>query len=270
MKRVVKKQEPAELAHYRSAAPQGTWQQMKDDASFGGPAAYDACRSRLLADQGGICAFCEIGIHDNYPLKCRVEHFHPKSDISAAHNWALDWSNLLGVCAGGSYKYSIAPHTLEPLADNLSCDAHKDQMIQSRRLQAQCEGWILTPTGLMAFPNLFQIEKSTGRLLPHVVNCAVAPSLLGNKHTDIYTLVHHTIDMLNLNCDRLCQARLVVIRDIERNKKKQRDQGYPPQQGLHNLAIFYLRRRWPEFFTTIRVCLGEAAEVHLMNNAFQG
>ncbi len=243
---------------------------MRDDANFGGPGAYEACRSQLLTDQGGICAFCEIAIHDNDPLKCRVEHFHPKSDISPAHNWALDWNNLIGVCAGGSYRYGIEPHTQEPLAQNLSCDAHKDQMIQSGSLSAQCEGWILNPTQLIASPSLFQVEKSTGKLRPDIAHCTAIPAWPGNQHADVQTLVQHTIDMLNLNCDRLCRARLALVRDIERNKKKQRDQGFSAQQGLGNLATHYLRRRWPGFFTTIRICLGAAAESHLANLAFQG
>jgi len=270
MKRVLKQQEPTELARFRDKDPQSTWQQMKDDANFGGSEAYVACRTQLLEDQGGICAFCEIGIHDNDPLKCRVEHFHPKSDISPAHNWALDWNNLLAVCAGGSYRFGATPHTQEPLAENLSCDAYKDQMIQSGRLSDQCEGWILNPTQLLAAPNVFQLEKSTGRLLPDNSSCAMAPNWPGNQHSSIQALVQHTIDMLNLNCDRLCQARLVIIRDVERNKKRQRDQGYSAEQGLSNLVTRYFRQDWPEFFTTIRICLGAAAEAHLLNIAFQG
>ncbi len=270
MKRVLKQQEPAELVRFRQAALQSTWQQMKDDTRFAGSASYAACRSQLLADQGGICAYCEIGIHDNDPLKCRVEHFHPKSDISPTHNWALDWNNLLGVCVGGSYKFGVEPHTLEPLTQNLSCDAHKDQMIQSGKLPTRCDGWIINPVLLMASPNLFQLEKSTGRLLPDPKNCTTVPDWPGNPHTDVQTLVQYTIDMLNLNCDRLCQARLVIIRDIERNKKKQRSQGMSAQQGLNNLAAFYWHQRWPGFFTTLRICLGTAAEAHLANIAFQG
>lgn len=270
MKRVLKQAEPNGLTLFRNAVPLGTWDGMRDDAHFGGAAAYKACRDQVLTDQGGICAYCEISLHDNDPLKCRVEHFHPKSDISAVHNWALDWSNLIGVCAGGSYRYGAAPHTQEPLALNLSCDAHKDQMIKAGKLLKQCDGWILNPTQLIASPALFKIEKSTGKLLPDVANCVAVPEWPGNQHPDIQALVEHTIDMLNLNCDRLCSARLSLVRDIERNKKKQREQGFSAQQGLNNLVARYMRIRWPEFFTTIRICLGAAAEGHLANVEFQG
>jgi hypothetical protein len=73
-----------------------------------------------------------------------------------------------------------------------------------------------------------------------------------------------------LNCDRLNQARLTVVHDIERNKKKQRLAGHSPEQGLHNLVLYYMRRQWPGFFTTIFLCLGNAAEAHLVETNYQG
>lgn len=143
-------------------------------------------------------------------------------------------------------------------------------MIQSGELSAQCEGWIINPAELIASPCLFHLEKSTGKLLPDLAKCAALPTWPANQHSDMQTLVQHTIDMLNLNCDRLCKARLAIIRDIEHNKKKQRDAGFSSQEGLNNLANRYLRQRWPGFFTTIRLCLGAAAEAYLANLAFQG
>lgn len=86
MKQVLRQQEPVELVDYRRAVPHSTWEQLKSDVHFGGPVAYNACRTQLIADQGGICAFCEIDIRSNDPRQCRIEHFHPKSDISNAHN----------------------------------------------------------------------------------------------------------------------------------------------------------------------------------------
>jgi uncharacterized protein (TIGR02646 family) len=270
MKRVLRQPEPIQLTNYRNANPTSTWEQMRNDAIHDGPAAYDESRRKLIADQGGICAFCEIDIRDNDPLKCRVEHFHPKSDVTPAHNWALDWDNLLAVCAGGSYRFTSAPYVHEPLAENLSCDAHKDRMIQAGKLQEQCEGWILNPAEIPVSPSFFRLEMSTGRLLPDPNHCAALPAWPGNRHADAQTLVQHTIDMLNLNCDRLCNARLAIIRDIERNKKRQREAGFSAQQGLGNLAVHYLRQRWPGFFSTIRLCLGTAAETHLANLGYQG
>jgi uncharacterized protein (TIGR02646 family) len=276
MKRVLKSQEPAELDRYRQAAPASTWQQMKDDPHHGGKSSYTTCRSQVIADQGGLCCYCELDIRDNNPLRSRVEHFHPKSDITPRHNWALDWANLLGACSGGSNRYaskdddsSKADHFLEPLEFNLSCDAHKDRMIQAGKLPDQCEGWILNPLQLAASPPLFRMDKSSGKLQADPQHCATFP-VDGNQHASTLTLVEHTIEMLNLNCDRLTQARLRVIRNIERAKKLERQKGLTAAQGLANLVSRYWLTQWPQFFTTQRLCLGAAAEIHLQAISFNG
>ena len=271
MKRVLKGNEPQTLVTFRNAIPDGTWDQMKNDPHFGGPRAYSDCRSQTITDQNGLCAYCEINIRDNAPLKCRIEHFHPKSDTNSRHNWALDWQNLFGVCNGGTRpEVAAVGFHLEPTRENLSCDAHKGQMIQSGRLPAQFEGWIINPLQLPASPSLFRLEMSTGRLLPDARACANGLPGLNNRHARVENLVQNTIDMLNLNCDRLTQSRLRVIHDIEHNKKEQRKRGVTPQQGLANLANLYFRISWPAFFTTIRLCLGQAAEDYLHGAAFQG
>ena len=270
MKRALKGDEPPALLTYRHAMPQGTWEEMRNDALHQGRQAYMDCRSTVILDQKGLCAFCEIDIRDNDPLKCRVEHFHAKSDHDSAHNWALDWNNMIGVCNGGSYKYLHADgFYLEPLSENLSCDAHKDRKIQKNELPEQCEGWILNPLQIALFPCLFQLMKSSGELKPNSVTCATV-NISENQHQTTEQLVEHTIIMLNLNCDRLTKERLKVLYDIERNKKHQRQAGYDAQQGLSNLVERYFRIQWPGFFTTIRLCLGDVAEAYLRDIQFQG
>lgn len=271
MKRVLIGNEPTRLANYRIAEPQSSWQHLKADPFLGGKEAYGDCRQQLISDQGGLCAYCEIDIRDNDSLKSRVEHFHPKSDVTVVHNWALDWDNLLGVCAGGSYPYnSEQGHYLHPTAENLSCDAHKDQMIQTGKLPNQCEGWILNPNQLAAFPSLFKLDMSSGKLIPNAVTCTASLPFSDNEHGTVEALVEHTISMLNLNCDRLNQARISIIRDIEHNKKKQRAAGLTPQQGMTKLAQRYFSVHWHGFFTTIRHCLGPTAEAYLATIHFQG
>ncbi|WP_394168915.1 retron system putative HNH endonuclease [Saccharospirillum alexandrii] len=267
MKRVTILGEPQELTEFRRKHPLSTWKQMRDDGE--GRIAYNIVRHRLSQEQGGLCSFCEVGIHSNGPLRCRVEHFHPKSDKSVAHNWTLDWENMLAVCMGGSQRHQARPYTMEPLEENLSCDAYKDKMIQSGSLHEQCEGWIINPKEIPAFPRLFFLERSTGRLLPDDEQCNVI-EIENNQHPNTRSLVQNTIDMLNLNCDRLCEARLRVIWNIERNKKKLREQGNNHEQSLNELANRYFRQQWPVFFTTIRFCLGTTAEQYLNDTGFQG
>lgn len=258
---------PKTLQAYRQAQPQASWEVMRGDALHGGQQAYTDIRTQTHDDQGGLCAYCEIDIRDNDPLQSRIEHFHPKSDRSTDMNWALAWANMLAVCAGGSYRYGTAPHTLEPLEENLSCDAHKDQLIQQKRLDEACEGWVLNPLHLPSWPaSLFALNKFTGEFRADAAECEQFDPWPNNCHADTQALVTHTITVLNLNCTRLCEARLRVIRDIEGNKKKQRLAGFSPQQGLDNLAQRYLRQRWPAFFTTVVLCLGSAAHNYLLNN----
>jgi len=270
MKRVLKGVIPPTLVSYVQAMPKSSWEQMRDDPHFNGRQAYQDCRSTCITDQKGLCAYCEIDIRDNDPLKCRVEHFHPKSDRETSHNWALDWENMLGVCNGGSVEYlTDAGFYLPPRQANLSCDAHKDQVIQRGQLPNACEGWILNPLQLDASPSLFRLEMSTGKLHPNLVACN-AVYFPGNQHASVQNLVQHTIAVFNLNCDRLAQERLRVIRDIERNKKRQREQGFDATQGLSNLTRKYLQHQWPAFFTVIRWCLGQAAEQYLRSIQFAG
>jgi len=271
MKRVLKGVEPPTLVRFKTAAPGSTWEQMRNHPHYSGQQAYQDCRSRCIADQHGLCAYCEIDIRDNNPLRCRVEHFHSKSDTTTNHNWALDWQNMLGVCNGGDNPHLTNPgFHMSPTTANLSCDAHKDRMIQQQHLPLRCEGWILNPQQLQSFPALFRLDKATGFLHPDANQCAISPPFANNQHATNQLLVQHTIDMLNLNCDRLAQGRLRLIRDIERKKKEQRQAGYTPQQGLMNLAQRYFQIMWPGFFTTIRFCLGHTAETYLKENAYQG
>lgn len=270
MKRVLKGNEPASLQAFRQAQPQASWDQLRNDPINGGMQAYADIRSESNLTQGGLCAYCEIDISDNDPLKSRVEHFHAKSDTGTPTNWALHWPNMLAVCKGGSYSHSAAPYTLEPITKNLSCDAHKDRLIQQGQMPEACEGWVIDPLLLPSVPHLFVINKTSGELRADDAACANAPVWPNNQHVDMKTLVDFTIAALNLNCQRLCDARRLVIFDIEHNKKKLSKSGLSAQQGLSLLAERYLRKQWPGFFTTICLCLGRAADSQLKKIHYQG
>jgi uncharacterized protein (TIGR02646 family) len=70
---------------------------MRNDALNGGMQTYDAIVAALEADQGGICAYCEIKISRSANTT-RVEHFVPKALPDPSINWALNWDNLLATC----------------------------------------------------------------------------------------------------------------------------------------------------------------------------
>lgn len=253
MKAVSKGAQPADLTAYFAANPTHTWDQMKGDSGLGDKAAKD-CRKTAISDQGGICAYCEIDIHDDPFGLCRVEHFHPKSDRSTPHNWGLDWANMLATCSGGTYPHTTRPgHFLEPIRDNQSCDAIKGDGIY--------DGWILDPSKIPPAPCLFRIDNN-GFLAPNPDTCATV-TIPGNRHIDTERMVRHTIETLNLNCDRLSKSRRAVFRNIEELKKEKRLQGLSANQVNSDLCDWYFRQRWPAYFTTIRIALREWAEAHL-------
>ena len=160
MKRVCKGSAPGALQDYISKYPKATWEQMSGDNAQGGSQAVQACRGQTIHDQRGLCAYCETRISTDNPLHCRIEHYHPKSDKTGIHNWSLDWDNMLAVCDGGSFSSQEEQKTY-PLPGNLSCDAHKDYMVQTGKLPTSCEEFLLDPRTIPAFPNLFAFDKGT-------------------------------------------------------------------------------------------------------------
>ena len=268
MKRVLKGPAPNSLQNYILKFPDANWEQMRSDNANGGSQASHECRNQAISDQKGLCAYCEQSISSNDPLHRRLEHFHPKSDRAGIHNWDLDWENMLAVCDGGSNRSKDEIKSY-PLPSNLSCDAHKDHMIQTKKLPILCEGRLLNPLSVPAFPNLFALDKGTGRLMPAESSCATT-NVAANVFGTTGELTDNTIDILNINCNRLVDKRRRLVINVEYNKKRLRESGYPPAEAYVKLVDRYFKTHWPEFFTTIRCCLGAAAEVYLKTIEFQG
>lgn len=287
MKRCNKLNEPPSLATYRNAQPNSTWEAMKDDPWHGGQQAYHEIKQTLVQGQRGLCAYCELRITKGFSEteldasrpEQRVEHFHPKSDQNPNHNWALDWSNLWAVCHGGSQAPlaglpANASTYLEPLAINLSCDAHKDQQITLGKLASDPKGYLLAPNDVVAFPQLFQFAPD-GAPEACLENCATVV-IPNNRYADTATLVSRTIEHLNLGCNRLNRNRSKVkgqlIKQIELLRK--RAKGESPQNAMLKLArrIFSsdTNTLWPEYFTFLRWSLGKSAEEHLKSVQFMG
>ena len=247
MKRVEKSAEPQSLADFRTACPTATWEQMRGDALHNGQQVYADCRSQTGEDQRKLCAYCEIGLNENQPHKWRVEHIHPKSDDSSGHNWHLDWQNLLSVCNGGETEGCAET----PLPENLSCDAHK-----------KASHLAVNPLDIPAFPNVFAFDKANWHLHADPDACATA-AMDADK-------LQQSIETLNLNCHRLARLRSKVLFDIEHRKKILREKRYTPENAAPILAKGYFQTQWPEFFTTIRCCLGSAAEEYLRSINYRG
>jgi uncharacterized protein (TIGR02646 family) len=259
---------------------------MRDDPFHNGQQAYIDVKHTLVRGQRCLCAYCETHIADGTSDEVirtrasdqRVEHFHPKSDVHGAVNWALHWPNVWAVCHGNANRPPHGdpadPDRYYPLPENLSCDAYKDHQVARGKLPASPEGWILAPNDVLAFPSLFQFSPD-GTPEPHPQNCA-GQVIPGNRHPDTATLVSSTIEHLNLGCMRLNRDRCTVKARLEKIITKQRAQsrGAPARLVLLHLArqLFPTDAAspWPEFFTLIRWRLGEPAEDRLRELHFAG
>jgi len=244
------------LTEYAQSHPQDNWDVDFRNSNQGND--YKTIKELIFNDQGDLCAFCENEVNDVH--KQRLEHFHPKSDSNPNHNFALDWTNLIGVCFGGS----DVDKTIHPLPANLSCDAYKNHLIVKNKLPLACEGLLLNPLEFPAFPCLFELDKRTGELKSKdgyeefgIDNC---------HYSTIAELVEKTIEYLNLNCDRLNKQRLAVLNQYNLVIKKAHTNN---DRQIHSkLAIRWFQKQWLPFFTTRRILLNEHAENYLQSINF--
>jgi uncharacterized protein (TIGR02646 family) len=260
LKKINKTQGENELTQFLNGHTNKNWEDFRNHHSGND---YKNIRQLMLNDQGGLCAYCESKLDHLPEHKQRIEHYHSKSDCTGATNWALDWQNIFAVCIGGS----DTDKNIHPLPDNLSCDAHKDHLIQDNKLAKACEGCYLNPLELIATPCLFAFDKATGKIMPDLNACNnwQAPE---NHYTSTYDLVEKTIEILNLNCQRLLDDRLEVLKSYNQEIKKARMTG--DKQGLTKLAQRWFQNKWPSFFTTRRLLLGNHAENYLTQIAYNG
>ncbi len=183
MKKINKTQGANQLTRFSDNNPNASWQDFRDHNAGND---YKTTLKLALSDQGGICAYCESKLGHLPEYKQRIEHYHSKSDSTGTTNWALDWQNIFVVCIGGS----DTDKGIHPLPANLSCDAHKDHLIQDNKLAKACEGYYLNPLELIATPCLFVFDKATGKIMPdqNACNNWQAPE---NHYTSTYDLVEN-------------------------------------------------------------------------------
>jgi uncharacterized protein (TIGR02646 family) len=258
LKKIIKTAGPNGLTRFYHQNPLGSW----DDFFYHNTSIpYKKLKADIFADQGGLCAYCETQVSKRFVHEQRVEHFHDKSDNSniAVHNWGLDWNNVIGMCVGGTEH---ANKTTYQLPANLSCDSHKERV-----LTAAPEGVVLNPLLIFASPCLFDLDKRTGELKPHALNCANL-CIVGNTFTTVDELVANTIRIFNLNCDRLNQQRKAILFDYNRRIKIARENG--DEQVFAKLTRQWFTQKWLPFFTTRRILLSNHAEAYLSQINFNG
>jgi uncharacterized protein (TIGR02646 family) len=254
--------EPECLTRFRNANPDADWEK---DFRATARDCYDTLRSTLRRSQTGLCVYCEMRVvpADREPPNEQIAHFHPKSDRSTAHNWALDWTNLWLACMGGTRwsDHQGGSHGISyGLPENLSCDeATRDEVL---------DGIILRPDEIPPFPRLFRFRQWSNRL-------DIEPDEPACKEAGIpVQRVAVTIEKLNLNCPRISTSRLKLHAELVRARKRLAGTGLDPWPHLGKLAARLLA---PDqdghrhaYFTVARWSLGRAAEDCLKASGFNG
>lgn len=263
MKKINKTPGPNLLTKFADSNPDDSWD--TDFKNHNSGKDYQTIRDQILNDQGGLCAYCEIEIRNVPAHKQRVEHFHAKSDKNNPNiNWGLDWNNLLGVCIGGD----DADPTKYPLPANLSCDSYKNHLVTKRKLDQACEGYLLNPLQILCSPCLFDFDMRTGELKVNEEACKqITNDDISNKTVE---LIENTINILNLNCDRLKENRRRVLFQLEKDKKEMRTLNKSFSDFMSDKTKQWFSNKWPSFFTTRRILLGQHAEVYLKKIAYNG
>jgi len=266
MKKICKSIEPQELSQYRNSHPHDNWNKFRGSR---GKRRYKAVANKLKSDQGGICAYCEIDLkirnttagRDDF----RVEHFIPKSKTTPQHNYHLDWSNLLGVCHGGSESL-VVDATDRFTAPDLHCDAYKDQDKTIDRSQD-----ILNPLSVPAFPPLFTFSRNVDTSKNGIMsvipdNCTISGISVEKAKK--------TIDYLNLNHQQLKKARGKILNTLNADLRAERAKGIELKAALQKMCKIYLSKKadgtWSPFFSTIRAYLGSEAEEYLKQTNYNG
>lgn len=256
MKKVRKGAEPPRLDAYRQLRPTNTWEQCTKNKN-----RRDEIQQQLRGDQGGICAYCEVNllpaVSSNEVADFRVEHFHPKSDVSTVHNWHLDWNNLLACCHGGSQRGVVDAASRFTSPDN-SCDVPKGDN--------DWDAIILNPLHLPAFPCLFRYTRSDGSMQADSAACLQA---------SVDPLcAQETVSRLHLDAARLRRLRRLALDNLNQQLQALVNKGVPLEEARRRLARAHLslsvNGEWPAFFSAIRNYLGQEAETHLQAIHFDG
>ena len=231
----------AGLGEYLDSVDRANWDEFR---SHNAGTSLRELREVLARNQHGLCAYCEIEIKE--PRR-QIEHVIPRGDNRVGTQMALDVTNLVACCVGGTVAaagledHEREDHYRRPVADNISCGQAKGD---------RSDNAFVDPRSLPAFPALTKVDDD-GHIDVDEDAChtaGVAPDR-----------VTRTIDVLNLNADRLRLARGKWRNDlIERS------------QYVHGTdrMIAWIRAvltpdadgRLSRFFTTSRCYFGPAAE----------
>jgi uncharacterized protein (TIGR02646 family) len=250
---------PAALDEYSQANPNDTWQQFKKNCPDGSP----EIKAALSADQGGLCAYCEIDLaeYEKGHADFRADHFIPKTPHNPPPNHGLDWQNLRGVCSGGNSRYIGDPARFTQ--PDYCCDEPKGNN--------NWTGFILDPLhDIPAFPPLFEFSED-GNM---EVSKACPTHLQKQAQASINLLRLSPTPDKDRPDPRLIRFRKAAITKLRQQIQAEVDGGMDFEAALAWFAEVNFPDSaavtWPAFFSCIRWYLGDVAEQRLRAINYQG
>ena len=155
--------------------------------------AYRELRDKLAELQHGVCGYCEISLHSAAGLAdLQVEHIIPQSDPERGAAQALNTSNLLASCLGGSAYSLFGPEAQydparyrQDASDNVSCGQAKG---------SSNDPDFIDPRSVPALPSLLRV-LSNGVIVADEAACDTA-GVAARR-------IQKTIAILGLNVERL-------------------------------------------------------------------
>ena len=149
-------------------------------------AAYREIADTLQHVQHGLCGYCEIDVTER---DSQIEHVIPRSDPEQGMARALDPTNLMVCCKGGTSKTQDDARWRAPARRNLSCGQAKEDSVDPD---------FVDPRTLPALPSLTRV-RFNGEIVADEEACA-------NAAIDA-DRINRTIEILGLNVARLRLAR---------------------------------------------------------------
>ena len=201
-------------------------------------ASYREFIEALVAFQHGLCGYCEI---DLIELDRQIEHVVPQSDPVRGSSGALDPTNMIACCTGGTSKNLFGPDAradeerfLPPSKRNTSCGQAKGNRSESE---------FVDPRALPALPSLTKVRLD-GRIETDLDACADV-----GIHGDV---VSKTIDILGLNIERLRVAREHRWTALNESWAEYFDDSEVLKAAAQSELLPDENNRLPRFFTTSR------------------
>ena len=204
-----------------------------------GGASYRELIEGLVNLQHGICGYCEIDINER---DRQVEHVIPQSDPHQGAARALDSSNMIACCKGGTLMTFDDTRRLDPVKRNRSCGEAK-----GNRLDID----FIDPRTVPGLPSLTRVNFD-GRIEADAGSCESC-GIPVNR-------MEKTIEILGLNTERLRRARKNRWDALSDNWGSEFDAPELMEAAAKGELLPDPDNRLPRFFTTSRSYFGVHAE----------